>query len=158
MENAKSDSRRCHIRKHKFNLTELLLNLGREYQEIASYQGKTFHYRGQEIELNSDSISIERIVRNLLNNALKYGRGKISLHWYKIADKAKIIVADNGVGLKPEEQKHLFEAFYQCRRHKSLGSGLGLSIVKELADEFNISLNIYSKWKKGTIVVLQIPL
>ena len=158
LENAKSDSKSCVLHKAVFNLKELLFALAQEYKQIADYQHKSLTFWGKDVYIKSDNKLIERIIRNLLNNALKYGRGKIALKWYKVGSAVKIVVSDNGIGLKPEEQKHLFEAYYQCSRHYGCGSGLGLAIVKEFADVLHMNVQIYSKWRKGTLIVLRLPL
>jgi len=142
----------------KVNLKTLLTRLAREYQEIAAYKKLRLVHRGNDINLITDAVLLERIVRNLLNNALKYGREKISLHWYEVPHKAKIIIKDKGYGLKPEDCQRLFKAFYQCPHNQTHGYGLGLAIVKELTDILNIKIELKSKWRRGTIFILSLPL
>ncbi len=138
-------------------LQSFLTNLAQEYKNIAFYKGIKFLYGGKKIEVKTDRILLERIIRNLLNNALKYGREKIELKWYKLPQKIKIIIKDKGYGLKQEQCRQLFRAFYQCPHNQEQGYGLGLAIVKELTDILNIKIDLKSKWKKGTIFVLSIP-
>ena len=139
------------------DLSALLIKLASEYQNIAHYQKIELEYGGAKIRIQTDRILLERILRNLLNNALKYGRKKIEIRWYQLPQKVKIIIKDRGYGLKPEECQRLFKAFYQCPHNRELGYGLGLAIVKELTDILHIKIELKSKWKKGTIFILTIP-
>lgn len=140
------------------NLKTILTRLAQEYQSIALYKKLPLSYRGLDIKVKTDVVLLERVIRNLLNNALKYGREKVSLNWYKLPHKAKIIIKDKGYGLKPEECQRLFKAFYQCPHNQTHGYGLGLAIVKELTDILNIKIELKSKWKRGTIFILSLPL
>ena len=141
----------------RFSLNKMLTELAREYQAIATYRKQKLFYSGKDIKIKTDKILLERIIRNILHNALKYSRGEIKLNWYTLNNSIKIIIKDNGLGLKPQECRQLFEAFYQCPRHQEQGTGLGLAIVKELTDILGISLDLKSKWRKGTIFVLKLP-
>lgn len=140
----------------KTNLSQILKTIAEEYKLIAVYKNLELTYGGTEIVAKTDEILLERIIRNLLHNALKYGRGKIKMRWYALPNKVRIFIKDNGLGLKKEECKQLFRAYYRCSRdkNKSQGCGLGLAIVKELAETLGIHLNLKSKWKKGTIFIL----
>ena len=147
------------LKKHKtkFALNKMLQRLGAEYQAIASYKKQKLSYQGKNIEIRTDKILLERIIRNILHNAVKYSRGEIILRWYAIKNKVRIIIQDNGLGLKPEECRELFQAFYQCPRHYAQGTGLGLAVVKELTDILGIKVDLKSKWRKGTIFILTLP-
>ena len=138
----------------KFSLDKMLQRISREYQAIAAYKKQNLSYRGQKIEIKTDKVLLERIIRNILHNAIKYSRGEIKIHWYETKNKARIVVQDNGMGLKPQECQKLFQAFYQCPRHDEHGTGLGLAIVKELTDILDIKVDLKSKLRRGTIFVL----
>ena len=138
----------------KVDLSKILRSIAEEYRIIAVYKKLDLTYSGKNITIKTDAVLLERIIRNLLHNALKFSRGKVNIHWYALPTKVRIIIKDNGFGLKKEECEHLFEAYYQCPKDRKQGCGLGLAIVKELAQALNINLNLKSKWKKGTIFVL----
>ena len=138
----------------KVDLSKILRSIAEEYRIIAVYKNLDLTYGGKNITIKTDAVLLERIIRNLLHNALKFSRGKVNIHWYALPTKVRIIIKDNGFGLKKEECEHLFEAYYQCPKDRKQGCGLGLAIVKELAQALNINLNLKSKWKKGTIFVL----
>lgn len=143
----------------KIRLDEILFPIAEEYRLIAVYKNLDLKYHGKRAEITTDGAMLARIVRNLLHNAIKFSRSKISLHWYELPDKIRIIIRDNGLGLKKEECSHLFKAYYQCPRDRKNGQGcgLGLAIVKELTEALSIELKLKSKWKKGTIFTLTLP-
>ncbi len=157
LETAKLGSGGVVRRDQEFDLSSILKKLASEYQTLMSYRQGVLIYRGESIRVKSDPLLLERIIRNLLNNALKYSRGQIKMYCYRLPKVVKVIIKDNGYGLRNEENQHLFEAFYQCMRHKGRGSGLGLSIVKELSEILDIKVDIKSKWRKGTLAIVSIP-
>lgn len=158
LETAKLGSGGIKRQDSEFELSSFLSKIADEYKMIMDYKKGKFEYFGASLILKSDKVILARIIRNLLSNALKYNRGKINMHWYRLPQSVKIIIKDNGYGLRNTENKHLFEAFYQCMRHRGNGSGLGLSIVKELSEMLGAKVCIKSKWKKGTLAILTIPI
>lgn len=140
-----------------FRLDALLLRLGAEYREVAAGKGKGLNFSGGRLCVTTDEVLLERIMRNLLNNAIKYGREKIKLHWYRCGQTVRIYIRDNGAGLSREACRNLFKAFAQNIRHRHLGTGLGLAIVKELSDMLNIKITVKSKSGRGTLFVLSLP-
>ena len=73
----------------------------------------------------------------------------------------KIIVADQGIGMKPEDNKHATEPFYmvdKARSRKAGGAGLGLSLCAVIAKKHNATIDIKSELGKGTIVIVALPL
>ena len=79
------------------------------------------------------------MLNNLISNAVKYNRdeGKVMVRLEQTADKISVQVADTGIGMSVEEQQRLFKEFSRIKNAKTaniLGSGLGLSILKRLAE------------------------
>lgn len=111
-----------------------------------------------------DLHQLEQVVRNLVDNALKYGA-----HDKQVAvaldlapgDQARIAVTDEGEGIAPEQIPHLTRRFYRTdpgRSRASGGTGLGLAIVKHIVERHRGRLDISSELGKGTRVVVRIPL
>lgn len=140
-----------------FSLQMLMAKIAKEYQEIAVYKKINFVASGEEISITTDNILLERIIRNLLHNAFKYNRGMVAMRWYKTVQTVKIIIRDNGFGLRQEECRKLFRAFYQCPRNREQGTGLGLAIVKELSDILGADIKVKSKYRRGTMFVFSLP-
>lgn len=111
-----------------------------------------------------DRQQLEQVVRNLVDNALKYGAEgtpvAVSLDLAQ-GDLARIAVADQGEGIAPEQIPHLTRRFYRTdpgRSRASGGTGLGLAIVKHIVERHRGRLDITSELGKGTRVVVRIPL
>ncbi len=111
-----------------------------------------------------DQQQLEQVVRNLVDNALKYGASdtpvQVMLDMAQ-GDLARIAVADRGEGIAPEQIPHLTRRFYRTdpgRSRASGGTGLGLAIVKHIVERHRGRLDITSQLGEGTRVVVRIPL
>ncbi|MEN6511260.1 MAG: HAMP domain-containing sensor histidine kinase, partial [Chloroherpetonaceae bacterium] len=113
------------------------------------------------IMAETDFDILEQILTQFLNNAIKFTPegGKITIKLEEIEDKIVISVIDEGIGISEEEQEHLFELFYRANSviGKYHGSGLGLSIAKNLADSINAEIKFKSQLGKGSEFSLIIP-
>jgi two-component system phosphate regulon sensor histidine kinase PhoR len=111
-----------------------------------------------------DQQQLEQMVRNLVDNALKYGApGRPVVVRLDLAPsgQARIAVEDEGEGIAPEQIPHLTRRFYRTdpgRSRASGGTGLGLAIVKHIVERHRGRLDISSELGKGTRVVVRIPL
>jgi two-component system phosphate regulon sensor histidine kinase PhoR len=111
-----------------------------------------------------DRQQLEQVVRNLVDNALKYGAPEtpvtVKLDLAQ-ADQARIAVTDQGEGIAPEQIPHLTRRFYRTdpgRSRASGGTGLGLAIVKHIVERHRGRLDISSQLGEGTRAVVRIPL
>ncbi len=110
----------------------------------------------------ADKYGIERVVLNILSNAIKYtpDNGTIKVYVGFVYNDAYIKVIDNGIGIPESDLSRIFERFYRVDKARSRelgGTGLGLSIAKEILDKNKGSIDIKSKVGKGTEVVIRIP-
>ena len=111
-----------------------------------------------------DLQQLEQVVRNLVDNALKYGAADAPVHVtldLAQGDLARIAVQDEGEGIAPEQIPHLTRRFYRTdpgRSRASGGTGLGLAIVKHIVERHRGRLDITRELGKGTRVVVRIPL
>ena len=117
-----------------------------------------------EPEVLGDTQQLEQVVRNLVDNALKYGAADapvtVTLNLAQ-GDLARIAVQDQGEGIAPEQIPHLTRRFYRTdpgRSRASGGTGLGLAIVKHIVERHRGRLDITSTLGKGTLVVVRLPL
>lgn len=116
-------------------------------------------------QLFGDALRNRQILMNIVNNAVKFTETgyvfiSISTHLKDGENWLKIEVKDSGIGIKKEDQIHLFESFSRMdtKRNRSVeGTGLGLPICKRLAQSMHGSLKIYSEYGKGTTVIVDIP-
>lgn len=124
-----------------------------------------FAYRDElddEYTLKMDAKRIHQVVRNLIDNAIKYGSAKdlaIQARLYSKSGFVYLDICDNGPGISQEELKHVFERFYRAaaERPKDLNStGLGLAIAKELVEAHGGKI-IASSSERGTCFTLMLP-
>ena len=112
-------------------------------------------------EIKADRLGILRILRNLVDNALKYGGDSLSRirFGYGQSDKYYILsVNDNGVGIRKESVEQIFKPFHRDAATKEVeGTGLGLAIVKEIADQHGGDVWVESEPGKGTTFYVSIP-
>lgn len=114
--------------------------------------------------IHSDKMRLEQILKNLLSNALKFTeKGSVALHVNFDRNKSLVVfkVIDTGIGIAPEKQALVFEAFKQAdgsTRRKFGGTGLGLSISRELTKLLNGTISVKSEEGKGSEFTLKIPL
>lgn len=108
----------------------------------------------------SDATMLSQILRNIIGNAIKYtSRGSVVLSTLTDNNMIVLSVQDTGIGMSEEEQKHVFEEFFQIdnpERSRNKGIGLGLSIVKRLARSLSHEISIISEPDKGTCVSLRL--
>jgi two-component system phosphate regulon sensor histidine kinase PhoR len=119
---------------------------------------------GAEPTVLGDHQQLEQVIRNLVDNALKYGAPetpvKVVLDLAQ-ADQARVAVIDQGDGIAPEQIPHLTRRFYRTdpgRSRASGGTGLGLAIVKHIVERHRGRLDITSELGKGTRAVVRLPL
>lgn len=112
-------------------------------------------------ELITDRQRLEQILKNFLSNSFKFTHaGEVILHVGMKGNKITFSVEDTGVGMSPEEQSFIFEAFRQAdgtTNRKYGGTGLGLSISKELAHLLGGEIHLISEKGKGSTFILEIP-
>lgn len=113
--------------------------------------------------ISGDHDSLERVIINIVSNALKYTRegGKIEVYSSKVYNDICIKVVDNGIGIQEDKLPHIFDRFYRVDKARSRdtgGTGLGLAIAKQsLESSFNGKIKIASEFHKGTEVTITIP-
>ena len=112
----------------------------------------------------ADSQAFERIMNNLIDNAIKYSENnsKIIIATSNEVDEyIKVIVEDNGSGISPEDKDHIFSRFFRtasARATDNQGSGLGLAIVKHLVNSLNGEVGVQNSESKGSLFWFTVPL
>lgn len=138
-------------------LKQITDNLLTIFQPLCQQQQKTLQTSNIDCRLGvwADTKLLNRILTNLLSNALKYtpAGGKISIRAKAEADKVKIIVSDTGIGISPKEQKKLFTSFFRASNAISSGTpgiGLGLLQAKRLATLLKGDIKVSSVVNQGS--------
>jgi CheY-like chemotaxis protein/two-component sensor histidine kinase len=113
------------------------------------------------ITVYADTILLNRVLRNLLDNAVKYTReGQVVLRAIDTGAHISLTISDTGMGIPSDQQQNIFNEFYQLNnpeRDRQKGLGLGLAIVRRLCDLMGITLRLSSEEGVGTTVDLQLP-
>ena len=111
-----------------------------------------------------DEMHLTNVLFNLMENAVKYRKEdvplKLDARTYNEGDKILISIRDNGVGIKKENLKKIFERFYRVHtgnRHDVKGFGLGLAYVKKIIDDHNGYIRVESEYGVGTIFSITLP-
>jgi signal transduction histidine kinase len=94
-----------------------------------------------------DETRLYDLVHNLIDNAIKYtnDHGKITVAVNLIDQKIRLSVEDNGIGIPKEDQSMIYERFYRGDNVKAAGAGVGLAIVKDIADLHHAKIEIDSR-------------
>jgi signal transduction histidine kinase/CheY-like chemotaxis protein len=145
-----------------FRASSVLDRLRSDFEPEASEKGLRLSVRPCTAYLHGDPVLLERILRNLLSNALRYTeRGGVLLGCRRRGERMVFEVWDSGTGIPGDQQRRVFEEFYQIgnpERSNKRGLGLGLSIVKRLSDLLGYKIELASRPGRGTVFRFSIPL
>lgn len=149
-------------RVESFPIGPLLRRIAIEFEPQAQEKGLRLRVRACPAWVRSDPELVERIVRNLVSNAVRYTmQGRILIGCRRNGGCLSLQVHDTGVGIPPDQQALVFEEFYQVanpERDRSKGLGLGLSIVQRLAKLLQLPLALRSRPGAGSMFALDLPL
>jgi len=117
---------------------------------------------GTLLTVKATDEDIERLLSNLLENAVKYtpAKGKVYLQVSLNDDSVRIVVSDTGIGISPESMPRIFEEFYRGKNAKEIGqegTGLGLSLVKRIVDRYHGKISVESKVREGSTFTVTLP-
>jgi two-component system, sensor histidine kinase len=143
------------VRHSTFCLAKLLHRIADEFSALAENRGITLIFDcPARAAVNSDSALIDRIISNLLSNAIHHNMHcTVTMRVLQLGSTWQLIIADTGCGIAEAEQEKVFEEFYQVEnpeRDRSKGLGLGLAIVRRLSNLLNISMDFQSRPGSGT--------
>ena len=104
--------------------------------------------------------TLQRMIANLLDNALKYTRegGRVTVRLEAPHNEVILVFEDNGIGISRENLPRIFDRFYRCdkSRHQR-GSGLGLNLAQAIAREHGGNIHVSSQYGQGTVVTVRLP-
>lgn len=144
------------------SLTELFERLQTEFQPIALENHNKLHIRSTKAIVNTDPAMLERMLRNLIGNALRYTQnGRVLVAARSRNEHIEIQVLDNGSGIPEDQLDDIFTEFHQLQnqsRNRQQGLGLGLAIVKRLAALLNHKVKVVSRVGSGSCFSITLPL
>ena len=146
------------------NLNEFIENFILSISNLSKKKNINIQYKPTHIgDINADPQAIERILNNLVDNAIKYSKEDSEIlisSSNDSGDHIKVMVEDNGPGISDEDQSYIFGRFYRtasARATDNQGSGLGLAIVKHLVNSLNGEVGIDSVPGKGSVFWFTVP-
>ena len=139
----------------KINFSEIIEKILLDYKNLIDKKNIKISKEIEEnIFITGDKIMIERLLDNLLNNAMKFTKNEIKIKLYSENENCILEVEDNGIGMSEEFKNLIWGRFYQINdsRNKKInkGFGLGLFLVSKIIEQHNAVINVESDLNKGT--------
>lgn len=142
-------------------LAEVVEDVVSEYGSVATQQGLTLRAVTNDSLVSSDRVLLKRMLRNLVNNALRYtSAGGILIGCRRRGERVLLQVWDTGVGIGEDDLRFIFEDFYQAgnpSRDRSRGLGLGLAIVQRTARLLGHEVAVASRPGRGSVFTIALP-
>lgn len=159
---SKLDAEAVPVNKSHFGIASLLKSVEDEFETAASAKSIRLHINSSTSIVNTDSLLLSRIVKNLVNNAVKYtASGNVNVITEMDESDLIICIKDTGPGIPKEQYQSIFMEYHQLpSQHvqSNYGQGLGLSIVKRLVDLLELDISLKSVVGQGTEFRLRVPL
>ncbi len=159
------DSGGVEVNPESFSVGEIFRKLRLHYEPAAFEKGLGLRFRGGRQVALADPLLVERILRNLLSNAIRYTvDGSVLVSARRCGERVRLQVWDTGPGIREDERVRVFEEFYQLPGTPSAalgeqkkGLGLGLAIVKRLAALMDAPISLRSEVGRGCVFTLELP-
>ncbi len=162
---AKMDKDTLHLKKELFDMHDLIAEAKGNFEfNQAEHGGQiTLDLQATEFNIQADPVHISNVVFNLLDNAIKYCEVQPSISIKTKNEKNGFVleIADNGIGIKREDIKMIFDKFYRVptgNLHNVKGFGLGLYYVKIIIEQHGGNIQVKSSVGKGTTFILWLPI
>jgi heavy metal sensor kinase len=160
---ARAESGEVEIAQEPVDLSALAQKLTEDLEPVASSKNLTLSCNSApDVIVCGDSAWLERVVLNLLDNAIKFtpAGGHIGVHVSRNGHSATLEVQDDGIGIPNDALPHIFERFFRTDPSRSdsiEGAGLGLSLVKWAVDQHHGSIDVQSEPNKGSRFRVTLP-
>ena len=155
MDLSKIENGEIKLEKERFNLYEVINNIVKSL-DIANPDLIEIK-ASEKLFVYADKVKIEQVCYNLISNAINHSNikqdSKIIIKVISMSKKYRVHIIDNGIGISKEELPHIFERYYRANKtykRSSTGSGLGLSIVKNILDRHGFDYGVESEINKGS--------
>ncbi|MDQ6640146.1 MAG: ATP-binding protein [Pseudomonadota bacterium] len=158
------DSGGVEVNAENFELADIFRKVRLHFEPAAFEKGLALRIRGGRHVARADPLLVERIVRNLVSNAIRYTQdGSVLLSCRRRGDRLLLQVWDTGPGIRADERARIFEEFYQVPGAPAVaveqkkGLGLGLAIVKRLCALMAVPLDLHSEEGRGSVFTVELP-
>ena len=162
------DRQKATLKLQEVNANQLIHNIVNTFKlKVEKYGGKIDSQLDAEIaEVKVDEMHFTNVIFNLLDNAVKYRREDTPLELMVTtrnlpSNRIEIAIADNGLGMKKDDLKMIFEKFYRVstgNRHDVKGFGLGLAYVHKMVTELKGDIRVESELGKGSKFIITLPI
>ena len=161
------DRQKATLKLQEIDANATIANIVNTYKiKVEKYGGKIASVlEAEDAIVNVDEMHFTNVIFNLLDNALKYRREDVPLELgvstRDVGDRLEIVISDNGIGIKKEDQKKVFEKFYRVstgNRHDVKGFGLGLAYVHKMIVELKGDIRVESELGVGSKFIITLPL
>jgi signal transduction histidine kinase len=158
------DSGGVEVNPANFELADIFRKVRLHFEPAAFEKGLALRIRGGKHVALADPLLVERIVRNLVSNAIRYTQdGSVLLSCRRRGERLLLQVWDTGPGIRADERARIFEEFYQVAGaavtvEQKKGLGLGLAIVKRLCALMAVPLDLRSQEGRGSVFTVELPL
>ncbi len=144
----------------RINLKEFLRGTASSMEPIFNEKGLQFSVAERaDMEVMADLDKLERILKNIIANSLKYtGKGGVWIDYGREGKEFFVDVKDTGMGIPEDEVSKIFMRFYRGRGAADRGAGIGLALVKELVDIMGGRIEVKSKVAEGTAIRVWLPI
>lgn len=144
-------------------LQRLLQKIDLQFENVAAERDVGLTFRTTDIEVRTDPAMLQRMLENLVSNAVKFtsGGGGVVVAARRRRASVVLEVWDQGPGIRPEVLPKIFEAFHQDRSEASRqegGFGLGLFLVKRFADRLELRVSVESCVGRGSVFRIELPM
>jgi len=144
-----------------FDLAPLIDKVCEELQQEAQQKNINLRKRHRKLIVYSDPVLVERIIRNLLTNAVRHTqRGRVLIGVRTVSDNVQVSIWDTGPGIAESQVQKIYDEYYQLKnpeRDRNKGLGLGLAIVSRLVEQLDISIELKSTPGKGSRFSIKLP-
>lgn len=158
------DNGTCTLELRKCDIVKLVENIVKISKTYTDKKGIDISFKSEVNKkiLSLDIDKVEKIILNILSNAIKFTDtgGKIDINLYMQNEQVCISIKDTGIGIPKDKIEVIFENFEQLDTTLSRGcegTGMGLSVVKKLANLNNIKINVESELNKGSEFIITLP-
>lgn len=158
---SKIETNSVHLIKQNFNISMVLEEVLNILYPLFTQKNITIEKNITDFEIKADYQKIKQILFNLISNAIKFTKDKISINIDLEGKNAIISITDNGIGIAKKNQNLIFKKFTQINDYsikKESSTGLGLTITKEFVKMHNGKISVKSELKKGATFTITLPL
>ena len=160
---AKRESGETRLKLEKMDIVKLLISFTDGSYNFNRDQKVDIEFvtSASEIEINADPMRLQQVVLILIENAINYAGGKVTIYVRKFSSLVEVKVKDHGPGIPKNEQSLVFERFFRgpnsSERYDG-GAGLGLPIAKAIVEAHNGEIHLESQLGEGTEITFTLPI